>query len=114
MGIKLSEDDRQKNGNEIYKFNLLCENHQAFKADIAVYKNDDIIFEGKNIAIHVVAGADWWDVNIMWEDSGLEREDYHSLGLYGKYSTGYCKMKSEYKNLIIYSENNIKITIMAR
>lgn len=114
MGMKLSEKDELKNSQEIYKFNLQCKNHNMFYSDIAVYKNDDIIFEGKNIATHVTERHAWWDIQIIWEDAGLGEEDFHKLGLFGVYSSGYCKMQSEYKSLIIFSDNNIKINIIAK
>lgn len=63
----------------------------VFSANIFVYDSDYKLiksFRGEYIAIS--STNEYYNVNINWEDYGLE--DYHDLGLRGYYSTTYTKM----------------------
>jgi hypothetical protein len=114
MGKKISIEEARKNDIEIVKFNALCKNHNRFEADIVVYKNGDKIFDEKNITTQVIMKYNCWNVLIFWDDAGLDEEDYHKLGLFGYYSSGYSKMVNEYKSLIIFGDKGIKINISVR
>lgn len=111
MGNKLSRQEQGKSDDAIYYFNQQCEAHNIFKAKVRVIENGEILLEEKNVPISIFERYDWWEVHIVWESVGLGREEYRAQGLYGYYSTGYCKMQCVGSCLIINSDNGIQIEI---
>lgn len=55
------------------------------------------------ISVSCLKNPEYLNINIQWEDSGYN--NYKDLGLYGYYSSKFCKMKynAENKFIDIYS-----------
>ena len=111
MGSKLLSKERNKSYDAVHR--LLKKNKWTTKFDATVLaeKEDEIFFNSK-VEVVVSDNLDYYLVNISWEDGLGKNKDYHKLGLFGYYSTDYCKMKYNNETLVIHSDEKIKITII--
>lgn len=83
---------------------------ENFSTTVVVdYGNETVTYN--DMVVSLSDYGNWVNVNINWEDSGAV--EYRKLGLFGYYSTGYCKMYfDESKNaLTIESTNDVTITV---
>lgn len=70
----------------------------------------------KKVIVHTAYNNGYINISIMWEDDPLYLTNYKKIGLYGYYSTNYCKCiyDKDYNVLKIYDSNGriIKLTIV--
>lgn len=76
--------------------------------NVSVIKNGKLIVNDK-IDVLALKFNSYMRVDILWEDSGYE--DYKDLGLYGSYSSSYCRMTYIDGILTIKSDDNVEIVI---
>lgn len=111
MGSKLSNSEKMKSLGAVHDFQQSNGWHAKFNATVLAEKTGTIFFNSK-VDVVVSDYRNYYNVNISWEDNLSEDEDYHELGLFGYYSTDYCRMRYSSGALIIHSDNNVKITII--
>lgn len=104
MGKKMSSDDCMDSMSAVQEY--LREFSQAARKKVIAQRGGDTIFNGE-ISVSIGYYHNYYNVNIEWED---KEPQYHEKGLFGYYSTDYCKMKYSKKVLTILS-NDIVITI---
>lgn len=105
MGKKLSEKEN------IYGISAL----QDYKREFSSYgemlviakKDNEVIFNGR-VTVGIGDYNIYFKVDIIWDDV---EPNYHDIGLFGYYSTNYCKMKYANGILTIEDGNGIVIDI---
>lgn len=91
MSGKLSFQDSIDSMNAVKTLKREANGLSVFFVNIFVYDSDYKLiksFRGESIVI--TSTSEYYNVNINWEDYGLD--DYHDIGLKGYYSTTYTKM----------------------
>lgn len=105
MGKKLSHDEQLDTISALREY----KEDYSRKEEMLVIakKGNSIVF---NDRVNVIIGDYniYHRVDIMWDDVN---EDYHDLGLFGYYSTTYCKMEYSNRVLTIYDGNGMEIQI---
>ena len=105
MGNKISVSERSNSVSALMDYKRNFSTSQKMR--VVVKRNHEIIFN--NRVIVVIGDYNIYQrVDIMWEDV---EPDYHDIGLYGYYSTDYCRMDYGDSALTIFDGNGTEITI---
>lgn len=108
MGHKLSNTESSKSHKVLSNFKKV--NGYSSKKDIVVKTANGIdeVFKDVRVVIRDNSyGTDLCEIDIIWEDAGLTEKEYRAKGLYGIYSSVYCKIREQYHKILIYSDHNI-------
>ncbi|MCL2188673.1 MAG: hypothetical protein FWC16_04785 [Defluviitaleaceae bacterium] len=107
MGKQLSRKNADKSLNAIKDFYFACSKKNVFKTRVVAEEKECVLYDGK-LRVILSLEHNFYEVNIEWEDSGLTRDGFRKLGLFGVYRSDYVKMDYDSSTLNI---GNSKIVV---